>query len=50
MLDCDAANAAILLQKLIAERPADLAVRQLAERLTSIPKSGLPSASLAPTR
>jgi adenylate cyclase len=50
MLDCDAANAAILLQKLMAERPADLAVRRLAERLTSIRKSGLPSASPAPTR
>jgi adenylate cyclase len=50
MLDCDAAHAAVLLQKLIAERPADLAVRRLAERLTSIRKSGLPSASPAPTR
>jgi adenylate cyclase len=35
MLDCDAANAAILLQKLIAERPTDPAVRRFAERLTS---------------
>jgi adenylate cyclase len=50
MLDCDAANAAKLLQKLMAERPADLAVRRLAERLTSIRKSGLPSASPPPTR
>jgi adenylate cyclase len=50
MLDCDAANAAMLLQKLMAERPADLAVRRLAERLTSIRKLGLPSASPAPTR
>jgi adenylate cyclase len=50
MLDCDAANAAMLLQKLMAERPADLAVRRLAERLTSIRKSGLPSASPPPTR
>ena len=33
VLDRDAARAAILLQKLIAERPADLAVRRLAERL-----------------
>ena len=33
MLDCDAANAALLLQKLMAERPADAAVRRLAELL-----------------
>src|SRR6185312_6428972 len=45
MLDCDAANAALLLQKLMAERPADPAVRRLAELLTSIGKSGLPSPS-----
>jgi adenylate cyclase len=45
MLDCDAANAALLLQKLMAERPADAAVRRLAELLTSIGKSGLPSPS-----
>ncbi len=45
MLDNDAANAAMLLQKLMAERPADLAVRRLAELLTSIGKSGLPSPS-----
>jgi adenylate cyclase len=50
MLDCDAVNAAMLLQKLMAERPADPAVRRLAERLTSIRKSGLPSESPAPTR
>jgi hypothetical protein len=31
MLDFDAANAALLLQKLMAERPADLAVRRLAD-------------------
>jgi adenylate cyclase len=43
MLDCDAANAAILLQKLMAERPADPTVRRLAEQLTLIRKSGLPS-------
>ena len=50
MLDRDAANAAMLFQKLMAERPADPAVRRLAERLTSISKSDLPSASPAPTR
>jgi len=49
MLDFDAANAALLLQKLMAERPADLAVRRLAEGLTSISKPVLPSASPAPT-
>src|SRR5215471_6349763 len=49
MLDCDAAHASTLLQKLMAERPADLAVRRLAERLPSIPSS-LSSASPAPTR
>ncbi|WP_172804761.1 CHASE2 domain-containing protein [Afipia sp. GAS231] len=50
MLDCDAANAAVRLQKLMAERPADLPVRRLAERLTSIRKSGPPSASPTLTR
>ena len=49
MLDCDAAQAATPLQKLMAERPADLAVRRLAEGLTSISKPVLPSASPAPT-
>jgi len=49
MLDRDAAHAAVLLQKLMGERPTDLAVRRLAERLTSIRKSDLPSASPAPT-
>ena len=44
MLDCDAAHAAMLLQKLMAERPVDLAVRRLAERPPSIRKSGLPPA------
>ena len=39
MLNCDAAKGATLLQKLIAERPADLAMRGLAERLLSTPKS-----------
>ena len=48
MLDRDAAKAAMLLQKLAAERPADLPVRQLAERLTSMRKSALPSASPTP--
>lgn len=49
-LDCDATYAAMLLQKLIAERPADLAVRRLAERLPSIRKFGLLSAPPGPTR
>jgi len=44
MLDRDATHAAMLLQKLMAERPVDLAVRRLAERLPSIRKSGLPPA------
>jgi adenylate cyclase len=48
MLDCDAAHAALQLQKLTAERPADLAVRRLAERLPTIRRSGL--SSPAPTR
>jgi adenylate cyclase len=34
MLACDAAHAAILFQQLMAERPADLTMRRLAERLT----------------
>jgi adenylate cyclase len=41
-LECDAAHAATLLQKLIAERPSDLAVRRFAERLIATRKSGLP--------
>jgi adenylate cyclase len=41
MLDCDAARAAMLLQKLMVERPLDLAVRRLAERLPSMRKSGM---------
>jgi adenylate cyclase len=45
MLDCDAAQTAILLQKVIAERPADLAVRRLAERLPS--RRGLPGVARA---
>ena len=49
-LESDAAHAATLLQKLIAERPADLAVRRFAERLIATGKLGLPLASPAPTR
>jgi adenylate cyclase len=49
MIECDAAKAAMLLQKLVAERPADLPVRRLVERLTAICKSDLPSASPTPT-
>jgi len=48
MLDRDAAHAAPLLQKLMAERPADLAMRRLIERLPSAFKAGLSSASSAP--
>jgi len=40
----------VLLQKLMAERPADLALRGLAERLPSMRKSSQSSASAAPTR
>jgi adenylate cyclase len=39
ILDNDAADAAMLLQKLMAERPADLAVRRLAEQLPAMRKS-----------
>jgi adenylate cyclase len=49
-LECDAAHAATLLRKLIAQRPADLAVRRFAERLIATRKSGLPLAPPAPTR
>ncbi|WP_083841417.1 adenylate/guanylate cyclase domain-containing protein [Bradyrhizobium sp. STM 3843] len=48
MLDRDAAQAAPLLQKLMAERPADIAMRRLIERLPSIFKAGLLSESPAP--
>jgi adenylate cyclase len=41
MLDWDAARAAMLLQKLMVDRPLDPAVRRLAERLPSMRKSGL---------
>jgi adenylate cyclase len=39
ILESDVAQAAVLLQKLMAERPADLAVRRLAERLSPMRKS-----------
>ena len=39
ILDSDVAHAAMLLQKLMAERPADLAVHRLAERLSPMRKS-----------
>ena len=39
IFDSDVAHAAMLLQKLMAERPADLAVRRLAERLPPMRKS-----------
>ena len=48
MLERDAAHAAPLLQKLLAERPADVAMRRLIERLPSTFKAGLSSASPAP--
>ena len=44
MLDCDAANATALLQKLMVERPADMAMRGLAKRLPPTSKSNLSSA------
>jgi len=40
MLERDADHAAVLLQKLIAERPIDLAMSRLAERLPLMQKSG----------
>jgi adenylate cyclase len=39
ILESDVAQAAVLLQKLMAERPADLAVRRLAKRLSPMRKS-----------
>jgi adenylate cyclase len=48
ILDRDAAHAAPLLQKLVAERPADLAMRRLIERLPSTFNAGLSSAAPAP--
>jgi len=50
MLDRDTAHAAVLLQKVMAERPADLAARRLAEGLPSVHKFSLPPVSPAPTR
>jgi adenylate cyclase len=44
LLECDEIRATMLLQKLIAERPADLAMRRLVERLISMRKSNLPPA------
>jgi adenylate cyclase len=44
MLACDPTPAAILLQKLIAERPADLPIRRLGERLIPIRKANHSSA------
>ncbi|WP_407155247.1 CHASE2 domain-containing protein [Bradyrhizobium sp. STM 3557] len=48
MLDRDAAQAAPLLQKLLAERPADVPMRRLIERLPQTFKASLSSASSAP--
>ena len=50
MLESDAARGAALLLKLVAERPGDLAMRRLAERLPSMRNSGLSPASPAPAR
>jgi adenylate cyclase len=50
MLTSDPAQAAILLQKLIAERPADLAICRLGERIPPIRKINQSSARPAPTR
>jgi len=47
MLDCDTGNASTLLQKLMVERPADMAIRGLAERLPSTSMSNLSSTSPA---
>ena len=49
VLDCDPAKAAMLLDKQVAERPADLPLRRLAERLTAMHQSSLPSASPTPS-
>jgi adenylate cyclase len=48
MLDHDAVRAIALLQKLMAERPADIAMRRMIERLPSIFKADLSSAWPAP--
>ncbi|WP_084800835.1 adenylate/guanylate cyclase domain-containing protein [Bradyrhizobium sp. Tv2a-2] len=50
MLGIDVTRATMLLQKLIAERHADPAMRRLAERLPSISRSGQSSAPLTPPR
>jgi adenylate cyclase len=50
MLTCDPAQAAILLHEVIAERPADLAICRLGERLRPIRKANQPSTQPAPTR
>jgi adenylate cyclase len=47
MLDSDRAGAAALLQTLIAERPADLAIQNLVGRAISLDKPGLMTASPA---
>jgi adenylate cyclase len=47
-LDHDAAHGASLLQKLMAERPGDVAMRQLIERFPSTLEANLSSASSAP--
>ena len=50
MIERDAARAAMLLQKLAAERTADLAMRRLAERLLPLRKASQSSASPAASR
>lgn len=49
MLECDTTHAATRLQKLIAERPADSAMRRFAERLHFMRESSLSQASSALT-
>jgi adenylate cyclase len=44
LLECDEIRATMLLRKLMDERPADLAMRRLVERLISMRKSNLPPA------
>jgi adenylate cyclase len=50
MLEFDVARATMVLQKLIAERPADLAIRRLVERSLSTSRSTQSSSALTPTR
>jgi adenylate cyclase len=45
MIDHDEARAAALLKRLAGERPADLAIRRLVDRLHLARKTGLPSSS-----